>query len=687
MHDTALQIGALVFERYLPPRKTRVLEIGSYDVNGSLRDHAPRTAKYVGLDFEAGKGVDHVVDDCDTWPVEDGSFDLVAASSVFEHDGTFWRTFLAMCRKAKAGGFIYIGAPSNGGVHRFPLDCWRFYPDAGRALEKWGQDNGFDITLIESFVADRKVDTWNDFCAVFQLGPTKKPLNTSFVYERLSAFNVTTWRSPQLLNDRAATEDMCLLSSVEADAARWQGEADALGARLQEHTHQWEGERERTAAEAAEMRREVDRAAEELAERNQKAASLDRELAANRAALADLEQDVADKEREAAALRVAQAELGSKLQVAVAEADTLDAARHEHLADLQTLRGEAALLQNRLAQRDEEASQAWARVHEAEERHVVLEAEIARTGARLADAEQWVSTLAKGRAELERQHDVTVRREKAYEQGKAIADQRIENLEAALAAQRRDDLTAELAEARAMVVEAEERAADLIETTSVEHGRFQDQIAALQLEGAAQLSRLKKLEGERTALRLQLEGAGHSDQKIREVQLELSAIKERHEQELRSLNAASDAQIAALRASMPVVEERHARERAALEAKANKLLSDSQRRSTHDQELARVEREAMQAKIERVTGQAEWLRAIARFLLEQQKSWWFALPKSQLERTRARALQQTGLFDSDSYLARYPDVGGSGQEPIRHYLAHGIEESRTANEQRQVGGI
>jgi hypothetical protein len=44
-----------------------------------------------------------------------------------------------MARVVKSGGFIYLNAPSNGYVHNHPLDIWRFYPDAGIALEKWAK--------------------------------------------------------------------------------------------------------------------------------------------------------------------------------------------------------------------------------------------------------------------------------------------------------------------------------------------------------------------------------------------------------------------------------------------------------------------------------------------------------------------------------------------------------------------
>ena len=175
MHDTAYKIGGLVMATYLPPGANRILEIGSLNVNGGLRDLAPPGADYIGLDLEAGAGVDHVVTGSDDWPVADDSFDLVMASSAFEHDQAFWLTFLQMCRKLKPGGYCYISAPANGKVHRYPQDFWRFYPDAGLALQAWARRQGIATTLVESFTAEREGDTWNDFCAVFRRGPGNPP--------------------------------------------------------------------------------------------------------------------------------------------------------------------------------------------------------------------------------------------------------------------------------------------------------------------------------------------------------------------------------------------------------------------------------------------------------------------------------------------------------------------------------
>jgi ubiquinone/menaquinone biosynthesis C-methylase UbiE len=83
--------------------------------------------------------VDLVIENTSDLPFTDESFDYVVASSVFEHDPIFWKTFAEMIRVLKPGGCVYINSPSNGMIHRYPIDVYRFYPDAGKALEKWGK--------------------------------------------------------------------------------------------------------------------------------------------------------------------------------------------------------------------------------------------------------------------------------------------------------------------------------------------------------------------------------------------------------------------------------------------------------------------------------------------------------------------------------------------------------------------
>ena len=94
MHDTALELGKFFFELYGRQASPNILDLGSLDVNGSLRSVAPIDSIYIGADVETGRGVDIVLTDPHTLPFDDAKFDLVVSSSVFEHSQLFWLSFL-----------------------------------------------------------------------------------------------------------------------------------------------------------------------------------------------------------------------------------------------------------------------------------------------------------------------------------------------------------------------------------------------------------------------------------------------------------------------------------------------------------------------------------------------------------------------------------------------------------------
>lgn len=168
MHPSAAYNARLFFDVYVSPHfeQASLLEIGSQDVNGSLREIAPPGIDWLGCDVAPGKGVDVVLADPYTLPFAAGRFDVVVTSSCFEHDQLFWLTALEALRVLKPEGLFYLNAPSDGPVHRYPLDCWRFYPDAGKALVAWARRNAIKARLLESYVSHAGSGSWRDFVAV-----------------------------------------------------------------------------------------------------------------------------------------------------------------------------------------------------------------------------------------------------------------------------------------------------------------------------------------------------------------------------------------------------------------------------------------------------------------------------------------------------------------------------------------
>ena len=167
MHDTALFFGKKFFQVY-GINKSKILDIGSKDENGSLKKYTENKHEYIGIDMIPGKNVDIVQTDPYILPFEDNTFDIITSSSVFEHSQMFWVLFNEIIRVLKPNGLFYLNAPSNGPYHAFPVDCYRFYPDSGEGLKEWGVRSGFkNLTILESFIGSKQNDNWNDFVCIF----------------------------------------------------------------------------------------------------------------------------------------------------------------------------------------------------------------------------------------------------------------------------------------------------------------------------------------------------------------------------------------------------------------------------------------------------------------------------------------------------------------------------------------
>jgi SAM-dependent methyltransferase len=163
MHPSAMWWGQQFLNNYSISGK--ILEIGSCNRNGGLRDVKPENSEWVGVDLEEGPGVDYVLDDPHKLPFSDSTFDAIISSSVFEHADFFWEIFKEKCRCVKPGGYIYINAPSTGEYHGYPTDSWRFYRDAAFSLEKWAGICGYPVRTIHASVDEGT--QYCDFVAIY----------------------------------------------------------------------------------------------------------------------------------------------------------------------------------------------------------------------------------------------------------------------------------------------------------------------------------------------------------------------------------------------------------------------------------------------------------------------------------------------------------------------------------------
>lgn len=208
MHDTAKLYGKYFFSVYLKDAKgLDIVDIGSQDVNGSLKSVVPIYNNYIGVDFVEGKGVDIVLTDPYILPFKDSSVDVVVSSSCYEHSEFFWLSFNEALRVLKPNGLLYINAPSDGSFHRYPVDCWRFYPDSGIALQNWGNFNGYQCALLESFIGVRKNHDWHDFVGVFVKDKKYSSKFTSRIQNITNEFiNGRILNSEKILNHRKSNK-------------------------------------------------------------------------------------------------------------------------------------------------------------------------------------------------------------------------------------------------------------------------------------------------------------------------------------------------------------------------------------------------------------------------------------------------------------------------------------------------
>ncbi|MEA5390452.1 methyltransferase domain-containing protein [Cyanobium gracile UHCC 0139] len=165
----AFREGYLDGHRHLP---LVVLDVGSAAVAGEAASYRSLFQTpgwtYLGLDREAAPNVDIVPEDPYHWSaLADGSVDVVVSGQALEHIDQPWRTMGEIARVLRFGGLAMVIAPSAGPVHRFPLDCWRFYPDGMAALARQA---GLDVieTHWDTSYAYPENAFWGEACAILQ---------------------------------------------------------------------------------------------------------------------------------------------------------------------------------------------------------------------------------------------------------------------------------------------------------------------------------------------------------------------------------------------------------------------------------------------------------------------------------------------------------------------------------------
>ena len=142
MHRSSFDKMMAFRDAYLGPWRNTpltILDVGSAAVADDGASYRPLfdapAWQSIGLDRQPGANVDLVPDDPYRWrALPDSSIDVVISGQAFEHIDYPWLTIQEIARVLRGDGIAAIVAPSAGPVHRFPKDCWRFYPDGMPAL-------------------------------------------------------------------------------------------------------------------------------------------------------------------------------------------------------------------------------------------------------------------------------------------------------------------------------------------------------------------------------------------------------------------------------------------------------------------------------------------------------------------------------------------------------------------------
>jgi hypothetical protein len=125
MHPEVINFVSVVrrkFPDYFVANK--VLEVGSLDLNGSVRQFFD-SCEYIGIDIGEGKGVDLVV------PMHEykkpGEFDVVITTEMLEHDQHWQDSLIQMYENLRSGGLLILtcaslGRAEHGTIRTSPSD-------------------------------------------------------------------------------------------------------------------------------------------------------------------------------------------------------------------------------------------------------------------------------------------------------------------------------------------------------------------------------------------------------------------------------------------------------------------------------------------------------------------------------------------------------------------------------------
>jgi len=119
----------------------KILEIGSQNINGSVRDFFPVAREYLGIDLGLAKDVDWTIPG-ELIELPNGWADVVISTECFEHCRNWDRVLINMIRVSKPGGLILVTCAGIGrATHGTPDSNVSDSPFTGSYYKNLGTDD------------------------------------------------------------------------------------------------------------------------------------------------------------------------------------------------------------------------------------------------------------------------------------------------------------------------------------------------------------------------------------------------------------------------------------------------------------------------------------------------------------------------------------------------------------------
>ena len=141
-----------------------ILEIGSLDINGSVRSLFTKLVddggSYIGIDVQEGPGVDLVADA--SVYTSDRQFDIVVCAEVFEHT-PLWPKIIKNAHSLLLPGGMFIatmageGRPPHSAIDENPIRDWEYYKNVtAPMLDEKLKAAGFSAQAVDVHRTDTR---------------------------------------------------------------------------------------------------------------------------------------------------------------------------------------------------------------------------------------------------------------------------------------------------------------------------------------------------------------------------------------------------------------------------------------------------------------------------------------------------------------------------------------------------